>query len=103
VTAEPRELLEWLPGYEFVDIESEALCCGGGGGRMWFEDPEVDERPANPVMDRVEWHDADVLAVACPFCMTNFEEARKRRSVEDELAVRDISELVVSALDGVTA
>lgn len=101
VTAEPRELLEWLPGYEFVDIQSQALCCGGGGGRMWFEDPEVDQRPASPVMDLVAQENADVLAVACPFCATNFEEARKTDGLEDDLVVRDISELVVEALDEV--
>ena len=103
VTAEPRELLEWLPGYEFVDIRSEALCCGGGGGRMWFEDPEVDRRPASPVMDLVEAEQADVLAVACPFCVTNFEEARKSNGLEDEMVVRDISELIVEALDAVAS
>lgn len=99
VTAEPRELLEWLPGYEFVDIESQALCCGGGGGRMWFEDPEVEQRPATPVMDLADDEDADVLAVACPFCVTNFEEVRKTGGFEDEIEVREISELVVEALD----
>jgi Fe-S oxidoreductase len=101
VTAEPRELLEWLPGYEFVDIESQALCCGGGGGRMWFEDPEVDERPASPVIDLADREAADVLAVACPFCVTNFEEARKHEGMEDDLVVRDISELLVEALEDV--
>lgn len=101
VTAEPRELLEWLPGYEFVDIQSQALCCGGGGGRMWFEDPDVERRPAQPVMELAERESADVLAVACPFCVTNFEEARKTSGLEDELVVRDISELIVDALEDV--
>jgi len=99
VTAEPRALLEWLPGYEFVDIESQALCCGGGGGRMWFEDPSVDQRPAQPVVELAMDAGADVLAVACPFCATNFEEARLFNHLEDELVVKDISELVAEALE----
>lgn len=98
VTAEPRELLDALPGYEFVDIESAALCCGGGGGRMWFEDDEVERRPAEPVVDLAIAADADVLAVACPFCITNFEDALKVRDQEDAFDVKDISELVAEAL-----
>lgn len=101
VTAEPRALLEWLPGYEFVDIESAALCCGGGGGRMWFEDPIVEERPSQPVVELAMDVEADVLAVACPFCATNFEEARLTNHLEDDLDVMDISELLAEALEGV--
>ncbi len=99
VTAEPRELLEWLPGYEFVDIESQALCCGGGGGRMWYEDPYVDERPSQPVIELAMAEEVDVLAVACPFCASNFEEARKTNDIEETLAVRDISELVIETIE----
>lgn len=99
VTAEPRALLEWLPGYEFVDIESQALCCGGGGGRMWFEDPVVEDRPAQPVAELAVDVGADVLAVACPFCATNFEEVRKMEAYGSTFEVKDISELVADALD----
>ncbi|MFB6352736.1 MAG: (Fe-S)-binding protein [Halobacteriales archaeon] len=103
VTAEPRALLEWLPGYEFVDIDSRALCCGGGGGRMWYEDPMVEERPAQPVVELAMDREADVLAVACPFCATNFEEARLTNDLEDAFEVKDISELVAEALDAAVA
>lgn len=100
VTAEPRKLLQWLPGYEFVDIESQALCCGGGGGRMWYEDPYVEERPSQPVVELAMAEKVDVLAVACPFCASNFEEARKTNDLEESFTVRDISELVIEALAG---
>lgn len=101
VTAEPRHLLEALPGYEFVDIDSRAMCCGGGGGRMWFEDDYVETRPAEPVVDSAMDVEADVLALACPFCVTNFEDARKTMDLEEEFVVKDISELVVEALNDV--
>ncbi|MFB6361395.1 MAG: (Fe-S)-binding protein, partial [Halobacteriales archaeon] len=102
VTAEPRRLLSWLPGYEFVDIETQALCCGGGGGRMWFEDAVVEQRPSQPIVELAMDVEADVLAVACPFCATNFEEARKTNELEEDLEVRDISELLAEALSGGT-
>lgn len=98
VTAEPRRLLKSLPGYEYVEIDSTALCCGGGGGRMWFEDPEVNERPAMPVIDLARSKDIDILAVACPFCATNFEDARKTGGHENEFIVREMSELIADSL-----
>jgi Fe-S oxidoreductase len=101
VSAEPRDLLEALPGYEFRDINSTTLCCGGGGGRMWFEDEYVESRPYVPVVESALDVDVDVLALACPFCVTNFEEARKTMDLEDVFDVKDISELVASALSAV--
>lgn len=101
VTAEPRDLLDALPGYEFRDIETTTLCCGGGGGRMWFEDEYVEDRPYEPVVDSAMDVEADVMALACPFCVTNFEDARKTMDLEDEFIVNDISELVAAALTDV--
>jgi Fe-S oxidoreductase len=37
---EPREVLKSIPGLEIVempDTRENALCCGGGGGRIWME------------------------------------------------------------------
>ncbi|PIU23656.1 MAG: Fe-S oxidoreductase, partial [Chloroflexi bacterium CG08_land_8_20_14_0_20_45_12] len=37
---EPRKLLQSIPGLELVefpDSREEALCCGGGGGRIWMD------------------------------------------------------------------
>ena len=37
----PRELLEILPGAEFVEMErnsERSFCCGAGGARMWMEE-----------------------------------------------------------------
>lgn len=102
VTAAPRNLVEALPGYEFRDIESTTLCCGGRGGRMWYEDEYVDTRPYVPVVESALEVNADVLALACPFCVTHFEEARKTMDVEAEFVVKDISELVAQALASVS-
>lgn len=95
---EPRSLLKLLPDLEFVEIDTGALCCGGGGPRMWFDDPYLESRPAEPIIERALNKGADILAVACPFCVTNFEDSLKTMGLEEELIVKDISELIVSAL-----
>ena len=46
---EPREVLKALPGIEFVEMDrvrERSLCCEGGGGRMWSEGTNVEERLA---------------------------------------------------------
>jgi Fe-S oxidoreductase len=37
---------------------------------------------------------AEILAVACPSCLTMFEDAVKNEGLEKELFVKDISELL---------
>ncbi len=98
VHKEPRDLIKKIPGFEYVDIESTSMCCGGGGGRMWFDDPQVEKRPPEPIIESSLDAGADILAVACPFCLTNFEDSVKTMGVEEKLTVKDISELVASAL-----
>ena len=42
---------------------------------------------------------ADVLAVACPFCLLTLEDAVKVGGYEDRLQVLDIMELVSKAME----
>ena len=42
---------------------------------------------------------AKVLATSCPFCLLTLEDAVKTSSLADQIAVKDISELVVEALE----
>ena len=39
----------------------------------------------------------ETLAVGCPFCMTQMEDAMKARSMEEKMRVRDISELIADS------
>ncbi len=101
VFEEPRTVLRSIPGVEFIDFDrsrERSLCCEGGGGRMWVEAAESEERLATiRVRDAVELG-VDVLATACPFCLLNLEDAVKTSGVGDKLQVRDIAELVCEAL-----
>ena len=37
---------------------------------------------------------AEVLATACPYCITNFEDSRMNRDDSDAIAVKDITEII---------
>ena len=86
---------------ELVEMElsrSRGMCCGGGGGRAWME--ETEGRRVNQV--RVEQAMAvnpEVLASACPFCLTMFEDGVKAKDVGDRIKTRDIAELLADGLE----
>ena len=96
----PRRVLGSVCRRELVEMHlhrSKGFCCGGGGGRVWMEEHEG--RRINQM--RVEHAMAvkpDVLASACPFCLTMFEDGVKGKEVADRIKTRDIAELVVETV-----
>jgi succinate dehydrogenase/fumarate reductase iron-sulfur protein len=96
----PRQILRSINGLELVEMKRTregSFCCGGGAGRVWTEEATPEKRPC---VDRVKEAlelDADVIAVACPFCVTTLEDAVKVLDVENKIAVRDILELLKEA------
>ena len=97
---EPRELLRSVPGLELVempDSRENSLCCGGGGGRVWMDTPRH-ERFSDLRLEQARSTGAEVLATACPYCITNFEDSRLNMDDEGALEVRDIAEIIQEAL-----
>jgi Fe-S oxidoreductase len=93
---EPREVLRRIPGLRLVemsDFGKRSLCCGGGGGRIWMDTPQ-EERFSDLRLAQAREAGADVLATACPYCITNFEESRLNLACEDVLEIRDLTEIV---------
>ncbi len=105
---EPRAIIQAIPGVEFVEMDrcrERSLCCEGGGGRMWAEGTNLEERLAFQRVHEAAETGAEVLAVACPFCLLTLEDAVKVQGLDDAdrnngrtLQVMDIMELVNLAL-----
>jgi Fe-S oxidoreductase len=51
--------------------------------------------------DQLSEANPEKLAVGCPFCMTQMEDAMKARSMEEKMRVRDISELIADSTGAV--
>jgi len=97
----PRRVLGAVPGLELVEMErnrENSLCCGGGGGGLWNEVPAEERFAVLRVREALDTG-AGVLAAACPYCITMFEDAVKTLGKEDELRVADIAELVHESLE----
>ncbi|KXA90289.1 hypothetical protein AKJ38_00725 [candidate division MSBL1 archaeon SCGC-AAA259I14] len=99
---EPRELIESIPGVELVEMErnkDRALCCGGGGDHNWIDEPEYIEGRERLAQERLEEAvstGADILAVACPFCLTMFDDAVK--TSDYDIKLKTVSELLSEAI-----
>jgi Fe-S oxidoreductase len=97
----PRRILGAIPGVEQVemaDCRENAVCCGGGGGRMWLETP-ASERFSDLRIQQAANESATVVATACPFCVSCLEDSIKALRVGG-LRVMDLAEIALAALDG---
>ncbi len=112
---------------EMQRSKREGFCCGAGGGRMWMEEhigtrinhnrlneaaltlkhaedastpyPDAtDKKKPGLVGDYKEKGGQGVVAVACPFCSTMLRDAVNDTGREENIQVKDITELVADAL-----
>jgi Fe-S oxidoreductase len=100
VFEEPRKILISIPGLKLVEMPAsreDSLCCGGGGGHMWFDWPRR-PRPSEVRVKQALEVGANVIAVACPFCLSMLEDAVKTLGYEGKIQVKDISELICEAM-----
>jgi len=63
---------------------------------MWVDIPG--ERLAEARVKDAFDAGAEILAVACPFCLLTFEDAVKTTSLEGKLQVLDVAELLSQAI-----
>ncbi len=94
---EPRKILEAIQ-VNLVEMQrnrERSLCCGAGGGNIVRD---VEFRPALRRIDEAKSVNADVIAVACPYCLRMLEDSAKIKNVEIE--VLDVVELLYEAVFG---
>ena len=95
----PREVLQALDA-ELVEMKrckTKGLCCGAGGAQM-FKDAEPGKKEVN--IERVEEAldtGANVIAAACPFCLTMMSDGVKNKEKEGEVKVLDLAELIAKS------
>lgn len=99
----PRNVLDAIPGIERVEMDrsrEQGFCCGAGGGRMWMEEDHGTRVNLNRV-DEALGTESDVIASACPFCMTMIDNGVKDREAETRVKTLDIAEVLAQSVFGV--
>jgi len=95
----PRAVLEALDA-ELVELKrckSNGLCCGAGGAQMFKEEEKGNIRiNMERSKDILESH-AQVVAAACPFCMTMLSDGVKSQESENDIHIMDIAEIINEA------
>ncbi len=97
---EPRAVLNAVPGLEFselAEVREDSLCCGMGGGRVWFETP-LAERFSTLRLEQALATGAEVLVTACPYCITQFEDTRLSLPGGEGIQIKDITEILQDAI-----
>jgi Fe-S oxidoreductase len=102
---EPRALLQAIPGVKLVEMiqnRESSLCCGGGATTIYldrFIQDRVKDRLADRRVQQAAATEAEILAVACPFEPSRFEDAVKVTGQEGKLLVQDILELLAESME----
>ena len=101
----PRELIRatGCDLHEMPRNRANSFCCGGGGGGLWMELEEEEKPSEERLREALEDTDAgsavEKFVVACPMCMTMYEDGRKTGGFEASIEIVDVAELLVEALE----
>lgn len=97
----PRDILASIKGVKLVEMKrsrDRGLCCGAGGARMFMEE-KVGKRINVERTEEALSLNPNVIASACPFCMTMLTDGVKAKDVADKVEVKDIAEILIEAIE----
>ncbi|RRJ30358.1 heterodisulfide reductase-related iron-sulfur binding cluster [Halocatena pleomorpha] len=88
--------------HEMPRNRANSFCCGGGGGGLWMDLEEETKPSEERLREALEDTDAgsavEKFVVACPMCMTMYEDGRKTGGFEAEIEIVGLSELLAEAV-----
>ncbi|MBU0734909.1 MAG: (Fe-S)-binding protein [Proteobacteria bacterium] len=96
----PRALISAVTGGNLVEmkrVRNNSLCCGAGGGRLWME-TKPEWRFSDLRIHEACETGASILSTACPYCISMLEDSRKTVNKENEIEIKDVSELIAEVI-----
>lgn len=97
----PREVLNSIPGITIKEMKQnkeKSLCCGMGGGNMWYEVHEGGDLAENR-LKHVGETKAYKLATSCSFCMINFHSGKAKVKETEDLEIQDVASILKSSIE----
>jgi heterodisulfide reductase subunit D len=84
---------------EMTRTRGRSLCCGAGGGQM-FKEPEKGNMEIYSLRTKdILEAGPDIVATACPFCMTMLSDGIKLEGKSDQIKIYDLAELITMSLN----
>jgi Fe-S oxidoreductase len=98
----PRNVLKALNSglVEMPRNRADGLCCGAGGAQLFKEAEQGKKEIYTERTEEALKTKADIIATACPFCLTMLSDGVKNSDKEMEVNVIDIVELIDKAGKG---
>jgi Fe-S oxidoreductase/nitrate reductase gamma subunit len=95
----PRSVLNQVDGgfVEMPRCRDKGFCCGAGGARAFMEEKRGTRISHNRLNEALGTN-APGVAVACPFCVTMFEDGIRALNAEERFAIKDLAEIVAETL-----
>ncbi len=97
----PREILKAIPGITLTEMEKnkdKSLCCGMGGGNMWYELPEGKPLAVNR-LEHIAETNAPKLATSCSFCMINFNSSKAQVAKTENIQIEDVAQFLAKSVE----
>ena len=96
----PREILNSISGLKLQEMEKnkdKSLCCGMGGGNMWYELPEGEHLAKNRLRE-IGATEPQKLATACSFCMINFNSTKAQVKETEGIEIEDVASILAKSI-----
>lgn len=96
----PRNVVRAIPGADLLELprnRSRSVCCGAGGGRFWMEEHIGERINVHRAREAVSVN-PDTVGSSCPFCLIMVRDGVADLGKQDDVATKDIAELVAAAL-----
>lgn len=94
----PRQLLQAIPGADYVELFESDRCCGSAGIYN-ITQPEMSQQILNEKMGHVRQTKADVLATANPGCLLQMKLGIHQEGLDDKMRAVHVVELLVESLE----
>ncbi|MET3684179.1 Fe-S oxidoreductase [Alkalibacillus flavidus] len=98
----PRDILQSIPGVEYVEIErnkENGMCCGAGGGMMWMEETSGNRINVARTEQALDVN-PNTISSGCPFCLTMLSDGTKAKEVDEEVTTQDVAEVLERSIFG---
>ncbi len=77
VTKQPREIINSIPGVEFIEMNHPETCCGGAGS-FSLAHYDVSMAICSKKVDDIKGTGADTIITGCPACKMQLEDGLNR-------------------------